>query len=111
MIDVIVSDLCPHCQIQLGIMEKSFFPDEFKVIHSGSKEFEAYDLKDKVDATPFIIVRGENGEIKYADKGTVDGTALRQIERIGKVAKEKTFNLYEARMAGSFLAMAADGSF
>ena len=111
MIDVIVSDMCPHCELQRIIMEKSFFSDEFRIINASSKEFNLYDLKDKVDATPFIVVRGENGEIKYAKKGTVDGTGLRQIERLGKVVEEKSFNLHDARMSRAAVAMAADDSF
>lgn len=105
MIDIIVStSLCPHCDAQKSVMQKSFFPNEYRVIALGSAEFEAYDLKEQVDAVPFIVVRDdENGQVKYANKGKLDGTSLRQIERVGSAGRvgalipEKTFNLKENR--------------
>jgi hypothetical protein len=81
-------------------MQKSFFPNEYRIIEIGTNQFESYDLKSKVDAVPFIVVRDDDsGEVKYADKGAIDGTTLRQIERRGLAAVEKVFNLKEARAA------------
>ena len=104
MIDVIVSNSsCPHCDAQRVIMQKSFFPDEYRIITTGTAEFDGLDLKDKVDAVPFIVVRDtEDGSVKYAQKGKLDGTSLRQIERLGELAtEEKVFNLREVRSAHS----------
>lgn len=105
MIEVIVSNtLCPHCDAQKSIMQKSFFKDDYRIIEVGSKEFDSYDLKDRVDAVPFIVIRDEAGSVKYASKGKLDGTSLHQIERVGtvvtpheEVVKEKSFNLKEVR--------------
>jgi len=89
MIDVIISSSkCPHCDQQKAIMQKSFFQDEYRFIEIGSKEFETLDVKEKVDAVPFIIVRNDDGSIKYAAKGALDGTSLHQIERLGAVVNE-----------------------
>lgn len=101
MIDVIVSNSnCPHCDTQKKIMTKSFFIDEYNIIVMGSEKFQSYDLKDKVDAVPFIIVRDEIGAIKYAEKGIMDGTSLRKIERVGTTIEvEKNYNRHEMRSA------------
>jgi len=98
MIDVIVSpNGCPHCAEQRAVMVKSFFNDEYNIIAVGSAEFEALsdEVKDQVDGVPFVIVK-EGNEVKYARKGLVDGTTLRQIERLGAPA-ETVFNLKESR--------------
>lgn len=79
MIEIIVSDSCPHCEAQLEVMRKSFFEDEYKVIKVGSADFEP--RRSKVDAVPFVIVLDPEGEVKYANRGIHDGTALRKIER------------------------------
>jgi len=99
MIDIIVStSMCPHCEMQKTVMKKSFFDNEYRIIEIGTPEFETYDLKDRVDAVPFIVIRDDNGLIQHAAKGTLDGTVLRQIERTGApVSEEKVFNLKEAR--------------
>ena len=101
MIDVIVSSDCSHCEQQKSIMTKSFFRDEYRIINVTSKEFDNLDVKDLVDAVPFIVVRDENGSVKYAKKGRLDGTSLHQIERLGSVPieseHEKGFNLHAAR--------------
>lgn len=105
MIDVIVSNTsCPHCDAQKSIMQKSFFKDEYRIIDIGSEDFKSYDLKEQVEAVPFIVVRGDDGSVRYAAKGKLDGTSLRQIERVGTIVpreevKEKSFNLKEAKMA------------
>ena len=101
MIDVIVSkEFCPHCNSQVKTMQKSFFVNEYRIIEAGTSEFETLDIKEKIDAVPFIVVRDdETGEIKYADKGERNGTQLRQIERVGTFESAKTFNLREIRMA------------
>lgn len=105
MIEIVVSNnSCPHCDIQKRIMEKSFFADEYRLIEHGSAEFNEYDMKEKVDAVPFIVVRQDDGAVKYASKGKLDGISLRQIERLGQVIAtdqtqplEKSFNLHHVR--------------
>jgi glutaredoxin len=102
MIDVIISDTsCPHCDIQRATMNKSFFSNEYRIISLGSADFESYDLKEQVDAVPYVVVRDdETGEVKYAKKGTVDGTSLRQIERVGSAVREQpVYNLRAIRQA------------
>jgi len=104
MIEVIVSNtLCPHCDTQKSVMQKSFFKEEYRIIEVGSEDFKSYDLKERVDAVPYIVVRDDDGSVKYAGKGALDGTSLRQIERIGtvvspeEIVKEKSYNLKEVR--------------
>jgi hypothetical protein len=95
MLDIVVSDNCPHCEAQLEAVDKSFFHDEYRVIRVGSPEFETYPEKSRVNAVPFVIVRdGITGAVKYAAKGVHDGTALRQIERR---QPGQAFNLKSAR--------------
>jgi hypothetical protein len=112
MIDVVVScSMCPHCEIQRTIMEKSFFPDEYRIIEFGSKTFESFDLKDKVDAVPFVVVRNDDGKVMFASKGTFDGTALRKLERTGSLNQEgdeRVFNLRETRFAQSHMLSSMD---
>lgn len=102
MIEIIVSSsMCPHCEMQKTVMKRSFFENEYRIIEVGTPEFAAYDLKEKVDAVPFIVVRDENGMIQHAAKGALDGTTLRQIERVGAPVVEQVFNLREARNASA----------
>lgn len=103
MIDVVVSNgCCPHCLVQEGIMKRAFGPGEYRIIEVGSADFEHFDLKDKIDAVPFIVVRNGEGNILYASKGVVADSDLKNIVKAGDVSKEKTvkvFNLREARAA------------
>jgi glutaredoxin len=94
VIDVIVSDDCPHCEEQLDVMQKSFFVGEYRVIKAGTKEFEEYENKSSIDAVPFIVIRGDDGSVKYAAKGIHDGTKLHKIERQGT---SEPFNLKRHR--------------
>lgn len=98
MIDLIISDgMCPHCLVQEKIMKDKFSLDEYRIITAGTEEFENYDMKDQIDAVPFIVVRDSAGHVKYADKGIRDEKFLRNIENEGKGKLEKVFNLREAR--------------
>lgn len=103
MIDIVVSNgICPHCFVQAGIMSKAFAPSEYRIIEIGTPEFDTFDLKDKIDAVPFIVVRGRDGQIVYANKGVVAAIDLKNLIKAGEVSKEKTvksFNLREARAA------------
>ena len=90
MIDIIVSKVCPQCDAQRTIMQKSFFADEYRIIEVGTSEFENYDLREKIDAVPFIVIRDDNGSVKYADKGKRDGNELHMILRVGKVIESST---------------------
>lgn len=103
MIDIIVSNgICPHCFVQAGIMSQSFEPSEYRIIEIGTPEFEGFDLKEKVDAVPFVVVRAGGGQIVYASKGVVAAADLKNLSKAGEVSKEKTvksFNLREARAA------------
>lgn len=95
MIDVIVSSNCPHCVTQVEAMEKSFFTDEYRIINVDSTEFASYSSKEIVDAVPFVVVKKDDGSIRYAAKGVHDGTELRKIERGSGVSA--SFNLRKAR--------------
>ena len=102
MIDIIVSKVCPQCDAQRTIMQKSFFSDEYRVIELGSPEFEKYDLKDKIDAVPFIVIKDDDGSVIYADKGKRDGTQLHQLIRTGEISDNAdcmshAFNLKNVR--------------
>lgn len=103
MIDIVVSNgCCPHCLVQEGIMKRAFSAHEYRIIEFGTEAFEHFDMKDKVDAVPFIVVRGSEGQILYANKGVVADSDLRNIVKAGEVSKEKKpriFNLREARAA------------
>lgn len=81
MIEVVVSDSCPHCVDQIDVMKRSFFDDEYEIIKVGSAKFASYDLREAVIGVPFLVVRGEDGEVSYQGAGVVDGTTLRQIFR------------------------------
>ena len=98
MIEVVLSkNGCPHCAAQRAVMSKSFFDNEYRIIEAGSPEFDALDVRESIDGVPFVIVRDdETSKVKYAKKGLVEGTLLRQIERLGAPA-ETVFNLREAR--------------
>ena len=98
MIEVIVSNSnCPHCETQKTIMKDSFYSDEYKLIQIGSQEFEALeqDVKEQIDAVPFILVRDEDGDLRYADKGNVEAIKLRRILN----AEKRVFNYRTARQA------------
>lgn len=91
MIDIIVSEACPHCDTQKSIMKEAFYSDEYRIIHVGSSEFEKLevDLKESVDAVPYIVVRNEDGQIKHATKGNLEAIKLRRILN----SEMSTFNL------------------
>ena len=78
MIYVIVSESCPACIKQKTAMTDSFFEDEYKVIFAGSEEFKEYE--NIVDAVPFLIIKDDQGNVKYKSLGFHDGQQLRQIE-------------------------------
>jgi hypothetical protein len=96
MIDVIVSNDCPHCHTQVEAMQKSFFTDEYRIINIDSTEFNGYSAKNLIEAVPFVVVSGQDGTVKYAAAGVHDGTELRKIER---AETPSPFNLRKARVA------------
>lgn len=98
MIDVIVSDNCPHCEDQVSVMEKSFFKEDYRIIRLNSAAFAEYDNKELIDAVPFVVVRETDGAVKYAAKGVHDGTRLWKIIR----SEPEAFNL--RRLRSAFLA-------
>jgi glutaredoxin len=98
MIEIVVAKKgCPHCATQRAIMSKSFFGNEYRIIEAGTPDFDAFDMKDKVQSVPFVVVRDETGTVRYAETGVVDGTTLRRLERgysgPRQPATPKTFNL------------------
>lgn len=95
MIDVIVSDNCPHCDQQKVIMRDAFDREEYRLIQVGSFEFDALDVKELIDVVPFILVRDEGGEIKYANKGNLEAIKIRRIMN----SDQNTFNLRNHRRA------------
>jgi len=99
MIEIVVSkNGCPHCATQKAIMNKSFFTNEYKLIEVGSTDFESFDLKDRIEAVPFVVVREDDGKVRYAKTGVVDGITLRKLERgYEKDQPSKIFNLKSFR--------------
>jgi glutaredoxin len=93
MVDVIVSNNCPHCTDQKVIMQDAFYHDEYRIIHIDSTEFQKYTDKEIVDAVPFIIVRDEDGNIKHANKGQLEAIKIRRIMN----SEGNTFNLKTTR--------------
>jgi glutaredoxin len=81
MIEMITAADCPHCLEQLAALKSGFFEDEYKVIEAGTDEFEKYPEKDLVEGVPFIVVRGDDGVVRYAKLGKMSGEELRDIER------------------------------
>ncbi len=97
MIDVIVSGNCPHCVTQVEAMQKSFFTDEYRIISIDSREFnDGYGAQNLVNGVPFVVVKEQDGTVKYAAAGVHDGTVLRKIERS---ETPSPFNLRKARVA------------
>jgi hypothetical protein len=96
MIEIIISDDCPHCEQQLDVMQKSFFADEYRIIRVGSDEFDRLPDRVAVNAVPFVLVRDDDGAVKYAGKGVHDGTELRKIDRR---TSSEPFNLRRVRAA------------
>ena len=96
MIDVIVSEDCPHCEDQIDAMSRSFFAGQYRIIRVGSPEFDAYPDKDIVDAVPFVVIREDEGAIKYASRGVHDGT---QLWKIVRQEPTEPFNLRRRRVA------------
>jgi predicted transcriptional regulator len=63
-------------------MKKDFFDDEFVVIDIESKKFASYQDRQLVEeGVPCVVVRGEDGIVRFAHNGVVDSSELRQIER------------------------------
>ncbi len=79
MIDIIVSDNCPHCDQQKSIMRDSFDKEEYRFINVGSHDYENLDIKEVVDVVPFIIVRDEVGAVKYANRGNMEAIKIRRV--------------------------------
>lgn len=97
MIDVIVTSGCPHCPRQIAVMSESFRPEDYRVIHEGSKEFEEHELNKQVDGFPFLVIRDAGGHVRYAAAGYMDAKQL--DARIAKYSgPPKEFNLRKARM-------------
>ena len=95
MVDIIVSENCPHCEEQKSIMKDSFWNDEYRIISIDSAEFQTLQEKPLVDVVPFIIIRDENGNVKQANKGRLEAIKIRRIMNSEVVA----FNLKTARQA------------
>lgn len=95
MIDLVISNDCPHCVKQLEIMKKSFFEDEYRIISEGSEAYGEYDAM--AEGFPFLVVKDDDsGEVTYAAVGVHSGTQLRKIQRVG-TDSPVPFNLRHAR--------------
>lgn len=82
MIEVLSSRQCPFCDRQIEIMKKDFFDDEFVVIDVESRKFASYADPELIEeGVPCVVVRGEDGIVRFAHNGVVDSKELRQIER------------------------------
>ena len=82
MIEIISSNDCPFCDGQIKIMKEAFFDDEFTVVNAESKEFASYaDAELAKEGVPCIVVRGEDGVVRFAHNGMMEAADLRQIER------------------------------
>jgi len=87
MIEVLSSRQCPFCEKQIDALKKDFFGDEFVVIDIESKRFASYaDPQLADEGVPCVVVRGEDGIVRFAHNGVVDSAELRQIERQVKKA-------------------------
>lgn len=95
MIEIIVSDSCVHCDEQVDVMKRAFFADEYCIIKVDSSEFSTFDMKDSIDAVPFVVVR-DGMDVRYARPGVIDGTSLRKLSR-GKDSSAP-FNLRRSRL-------------
>jgi glutaredoxin len=93
MVDVIVSNNCPHCDDQKEIMQDAFWHDEYRIINIDSTEFQKYNDKELIDAVPFIIVKDDDGSIKYADRGQLEAIKIRRIMN----SESPVFNLKMAK--------------
>jgi glutaredoxin len=97
MVEVIVSEGCPHCDRQLEILKQSFREEDYKVIHEGTKEFNEHELNNRVDGFPFVVIRDASGAAMFAGAGCLEASQI--DERIAKYSgSPKAFNLRRARM-------------
>lgn len=97
MIEVIVSEGCPHCEQQVSILKQSFREEDYKVIHDGTQEFSEHELNDRVDGFPFVVIRDSEGVARFAGAGCLEANQL--DERIARYSgSPKAFNLRRARM-------------
>ena len=97
MIEVIVSgsaQACPHCESQIKNVRSAFSEQKYRIIELGTEEFNQYDLRERVDAVPFVVIRDDSGKIKYAQKGRLEEGTIRRIQKSNLY---KTFNLRETR--------------
>jgi len=82
MIEILSSHSCPFCDEQIESIRRDFFEDEFIVIDVENKKFASYaDPQLADEGVPCVVVRGEDGVVRFAHNGVVSSTELRQIER------------------------------
>jgi len=82
MIEILSSHSCPYCDKQIELMKKEFFDDEFHVVDVEDAKFASYADRQLADeGVPCVVVRGEDGIVRFAHNGVVEPTELRQIER------------------------------
>jgi len=82
MIEVICASDCPFCIEQLEIMKGSFFEDEYRVFDAGHRKFASYPNPELADeGVPCVVIRGEDGVVRFAHNGVIDGDELREAER------------------------------
>ncbi len=89
-IECVLSNDCEYCSKQLEEI-KRFNNSQVRIIKLNSQEFNDYQDKDLVEAVPFVLIRKDNGDIKYAGKGLHDYEKL--CELIGNSDEVPAFNL------------------
>lgn len=91
MIDVIVSNSCPHCAKQEEIMDRYFFDDEYRIIDSSGEGFAAYKYADHITKVPCIVVENEEKELVYA------GVGVHSEENLRKIAYGESKSIFKPR--------------
>lgn len=79
MLELIVSSDCPFCEKQKEIIIDGLSADSYNIINVDSPEFEQFPEKDSIDATPFLLYKSKDGNIKYAGKGLHDLSLIKKI--------------------------------
>jgi hypothetical protein len=94
VIELVVSEDCHFCEEQAGILRANFAPRDFRIITTGSMEFESYDLAGMVEIVPLVVIRRKNGSVAYAAEGL---HAAGELRRIIESSQSPSFNLRRSR--------------
>lgn len=95
MIEVIVSDNCPHCKRQEEEMERYFFDDEYVLINAGSKEFLTNPIYSEINSVPFIVIKDDENNVIYSKVGFHDEEKLKKVVSDVNVQNNKNNGKYK----------------